>query len=175
MHIPLEYNLPYLQCVLMETLRLRPPAPLGVPHSASEDDVFQGWFTPKGTTVLINFHSIHMDPERYPDPTAFKPERHLAFVQKNFTHKLSQTTEDRPHLSFSTGRRVCVGIHLAERSLFMAASGLLSCFKFVAEDGEIDVNKFKDIRSPSLAPAPYKVRVIARHENLSELFSKNSK
>ncbi|KAI9495682.1 cytochrome P450, partial [Zychaea mexicana] len=89
----------------------------------------QNWFIPGDTTVIINLHAIHQDPAHYPEPEKFIPERHMAYVQRDNRDKFSQTTEDRPHLAFSTGRRVCVGIHLAERSLFMAASGLLGCFR----------------------------------------------
>lgn len=163
----IESSLPYLQCIILETLRLRPPAPLSVPHATSEDDVYQNWFIPANTTVIMNLHAIHQDPSQYPEPEKFMPERHMSFVETG-TKKFSQTTKDRPHLAFSTGRRVCVGIHLAERSLFMAASALLSCFKFEREgDKLINVSEPRDIRSPTFTPPPYKVRIVRRQNNIS--------
>ncbi|KAF8881878.1 cytochrome P450 [Infundibulicybe gibba] len=72
-----EVNLPYLVACIKETLRRRPPTIMGIPHSADEDDVYEGHFIPKGSTVIGNVWAIHMDPARYPNPTAFQPERFL--------------------------------------------------------------------------------------------------
>ncbi|ORZ03472.1 cytochrome P450 [Syncephalastrum racemosum] len=165
-----ETSLPYLQCVIHETLRLRPPAPLSVPHATSQDDVYQNWLIPADTTVIINLHAIHQDPEQYPEPQKFIPERHMAYVKGADTKRFSQTVEDRPHLAFSTGRRVCVGIHLAERSIYMAAAGLLSCFRFESEV-PLDVDNPKDIRSPTFSPRPYEVRVVPRHAHVDKILS----
>ncbi|KAI8391720.1 cytochrome P450 [Radiomyces spectabilis] len=167
-----EHKLPYLQCVIHETLRLRPPAPLSVPHATSEDDVYGNWFIPANTTVIMNLHAIQQDPVRYPEPQKFIPERHMEYVtMNNNKQRITQTAEDRPHLGFSTGRRVCVGIHLAERSLFMAAAGLLACFKFERVHQEpIQVDLPKDIRSPTFTPQPYEIRVVPRHAKVHHLF-----
>lgn len=87
------------------------------------------------------------------------------------TKKFSQTVEDRPHLSFSTGRRVCVGIHLAERNMFMAVSMLLACFKIERIAKEmIDIDTPKDIRAPTWAPSAYKLRLVPRHEKVEGFF-----
>ncbi|KAI8146445.1 cytochrome P450 [Fennellomyces sp. T-0311] len=167
-----EPDLPYLQCVILETLRLRPPAPLSVPHATSQDDTYKGWFIPAQTTVIINLHAIHQDPIQYPEPHKFIPERHMAYVQRKGRDKFSQTTEDRPHLSFSTGRRVCVGIHLAERSLFLAASGLLSCYKIDrTTEALLDVENPRHIQSPTFAPRRYQVRITPRHSNVQKLLA----
>lgn len=163
-----EVNLPYLQCVILETLRFRAPAPLSLPHATSQDDVYEGCFIPAGTTVIMNLHAIHNDPVRYPEPEKFIPERHMDFVVQK-TSTFAQTADDRPHLAFSTGRRVCVGIHLAEASVFLAAAGLLSCFRFECPGPLIDVDTPKDIRSPNLIPKPYRVCIVPRHDNLSKL------
>ena len=46
-------HLPYIDAILFETLRLRPPVPLGIPHATTEDDHFKGYYIPKGQ----HFHS----------------------------------------------------------------------------------------------------------------------
>jgi cytochrome P450 len=79
-----EPNLPYLVACIKEPLRRRPPTtmgkwvstfidtlgsdllPLGIPHSSDEDDVYEGYFIPKGSTVIGNVWAIHMDPRHYP-------------------------------------------------------------------------------------------------------------
>lgn len=157
----------------METLRLRPPAPIAIPHSTSKDNMYQSWLIPQNTIIVLNLYAVHHDPIRFPDPHAFKPERHLDYVtQETSGKKFSQTVEDRPHLSFSTGRRVCVGIHLAERNLYMAVSMLLACFKVerVGKEDLVDVNTPRDVRAPSWAPCHYQVKLVPRHENVASFF-----
>ena len=45
-------SLPYIEAVTMETLRLFPVLPLAVPHASIEDDEYNGYFIPGGSTVL---------------------------------------------------------------------------------------------------------------------------
>jgi cytochrome P450 len=47
-------NLPYLSAMIKELLRWNAPAPLGTSHAVTEDDVYEGWFIPAGTTFLEN-------------------------------------------------------------------------------------------------------------------------
>ncbi|TFK52653.1 cytochrome P450 [Heliocybe sulcata] len=70
-----EKSLPYFVACIKETLRRRPPTIMGIPHLADQDDVFDGYFIPKGSTVIGNVWAIHMDPIRYPNPRAYNPDR----------------------------------------------------------------------------------------------------
>ncbi|KAG9003490.1 hypothetical protein FRB90_011179 [Tulasnella sp. 427] len=51
-----EYQdqMPYVEAVVLEGLRWNPPGSFGVPHSSREDDIYNGHFIPKGTTVIPN-------------------------------------------------------------------------------------------------------------------------
>ncbi|KAL7324075.1 hypothetical protein PS15p_210644 [Mucor circinelloides] len=164
-----EPMLPYLQCIIMETLRLRPPAPIAIPHATSKDDVYKNWLIPKDTVVVMNLFAVHQDEDKYPDANAFRPERHMSYVLSSQERKVfTQSIEDRPHLSFSTGRRVCVGIHLAERSLYMASSMLLASFRFETIGAPIDVDIPKDVRAATWSPSTYNLRLVPRHENVKQ-------
>ena len=67
--------------------------------------------------MLANHWSIHLDPDVYPDPTEFKPER---FIKDG---KLVGTPySERGHHGFGFGRRVCPGLHIAERCVSIPCS-----------------------------------------------------
>jgi cytochrome P450 family 6 len=56
----------------------------------------------KGTKVLIPVHALHHDPEFYPDPQAFDPER--------FTPEEKAKRPSGTYLPFGDGPRICIGI-----------------------------------------------------------------
>ncbi|KAG5338879.1 hypothetical protein C0989_005681 [Termitomyces sp. Mn162] len=68
-------NLPYVEAIYREIMRWHPVAPLGLAHSTSADDVYNGYFIPKGTMVLANIWSMTHDESRYPEPDLVKPGR----------------------------------------------------------------------------------------------------
>lgn len=47
-------NLPYIEAVVKEVLRWHPVAPMGLPHTSTADDVFEGYRIPKGSMVIAN-------------------------------------------------------------------------------------------------------------------------
>jgi cytochrome P450 len=70
--------LPYIQAVVSETLRWRPVAVLGgTPHASTEDFMYEGMFIPKGSTLIANLWGIHLNPDDFPDPHRFDPERRV--------------------------------------------------------------------------------------------------
>ncbi|KAL2895686.1 Cytochrome P450 98A2 [Bienertia sinuspersici] len=70
-------NLPYLQAIIKESLRMHPPTPLMLPHKASCNIKIEGYDIPKGTTILVNVWAIARDPNIWIDPHEFRPERFL--------------------------------------------------------------------------------------------------
>ncbi|KZO99716.1 cytochrome P450 [Calocera viscosa TUFC12733] len=109
-------SLPYCWAVVQETLRWQPVATLGLPHVLQNDEEFEGYFLPKGTTVLANVIYMSRDEHEYPSADEFKPERFLA---EDGTSLRSES------FGFGFGRRVCPGVHLAEATIFGAVISLL--------------------------------------------------
>lgn len=129
-------GLPYLRSCVKETLRRRPATIMGVPHKVTQDDVYQDYLIPAGTTVIGNVWAIHMDPKRYPEPEKFRPER---FLDDDLSAAKSAATMDpkrRDHFTFGWGRRVCQGMHIAENSMLIIFARIAWAFDLVP-DGKI--------------------------------------
>ncbi|KAI6691629.1 hypothetical protein NL676_028457 [Syzygium grande] len=70
-------NLPYINAIVKETMRLHPPGSFLPPRSASRDCKVAGYDIPKGTIVIISTWSIMRDPEHWDNPEKFSPERFI--------------------------------------------------------------------------------------------------
>ena len=92
-------DLPYINAMVKEVLRWSPPVPFGMPVRAMQDDVYRGCFIPAGATVIGNAWAICRDPEVYPDPESFNPDR---FLKDGKINPLVFNPEDRV---FGAGRR----------------------------------------------------------------------
>ncbi|KIL53882.1 hypothetical protein M378DRAFT_174541 [Amanita muscaria Koide BX008] len=68
-------SLPYVEALYREFQRWRPVTPLGVLHTATDDDMYKGFYIPKGTLVIPNVWAIGRDEAIYQDPERFMPER----------------------------------------------------------------------------------------------------
>jgi len=113
-------NLPYLECVLKEALRLYPSVPMFA-RMLQEDVTMAGYLIPNGTQVLFFPYVVHRDPKHWPDPDTFNPDR---FLPEN-----SLGRHPFAYLPFSAGARNCIGQRFAliEEKTLMA--WLLRFFK----------------------------------------------
>lgn len=117
-------QLPYLQAVIKETLRLHPPGPFLIPRNSMADSNFMGYFIPKDTQVLVNAWAIGRDPDAWVDPLVFKPERFLG-------SKIDYKGQNFEFIPFGSGRRICAGMLLAHRFLHLGLATLLHRFNWV--------------------------------------------
>ncbi|KAG2074086.1 cytochrome P450 [Suillus decipiens] len=120
-------SMPYVNAIIQETLRWFPVVPLGIPHATVNDDVYEGCYIPKGATVMANTWSMARNPEKYPNPTRFMPERHMSKVTAE--EPSTRRGLDDTSFAFGFGRRVCVGRHVADASLFAAVVNILAVFR----------------------------------------------
>ncbi|KAI0718513.1 CyP450 monooxygenase [Cerioporus squamosus] len=112
-------SLPYINALVKELLRWRSVVPTGVPHRSIEDDEYKGYLIPKGSIIIANIWAYSRDPNVYPDPETFKPERWLKDGRLNPDIRNSET------IAFGYGRRSCPGKHFAMSSLYMIVSTVL--------------------------------------------------
>ena len=92
-------DLPYIDALVKELLRWSPPLPIAFPNRAMQGDVYRGYLIPEGTTVIQNIWAIFRDPNIYPDPETFNPDR---FLKDGKINLLVFNPEDRV---FGAGRR----------------------------------------------------------------------
>ena len=144
-------NLVYLQAVLKETLRLYPAVPLLIPHQSSEDCTVAGYHVPAGTRLLVNISKFHRDPNVWPDPTAFRPERFLGGEAHQNVDVRGQSFEMIP---FGAGRRICPGISFALQVTQLGLASLLHGFDVttLASDEPIDMRVTIGMTNLKLSP-----------------------
>ncbi|XP_039242310.1 steroid 21-hydroxylase-like isoform X1 [Pipra filicauda] len=111
-------RLPLLQATVSETLRLRPPAPLGLPHCALRHTSLGGLPIVAGTILVPNLLAAQQDPVIWQQPEAFLPERFL-----------SPGAPWRSLLPFGCGARSCPGEALARAELFVFLGLILREFR----------------------------------------------
>ena len=143
-------QLPYVRATIREVFRWRPGLPLGLPHAAAEDDWYEGMFIQKGATCIANIWQCNHDRTIFgEDADDFKPERHLGDDGELLPGP--KETNQEGHVSFGFGRRVCVGRHLANESLFIRTAMILWAATIKCaqdENGEEvppDTNAFVDL------------------------------
>jgi cytochrome P450 len=158
----------YIRCCMKETLRWMPTAILGVPHAALRDDEYMGYKIPKGATVMYNAWAVHMDPSRHENPRAFDPSRYLQDSTNSVESTQSPDASQRDHFSFGVGRRVCQGMHVADRSMFLVIARLMWAFdisKAVDADGnEITPDQDDLVGGFLMQPRVFPVRITPRSE-----------
>ncbi|XP_058081614.1 cytochrome P450 81Q32-like [Magnolia sinica] len=146
-------KLPYLHCIINETLRLYPVAPLLLPHESSEESIVGGFDVPRGTMLFVNVRAIHRDPKLWVDPTDFNPERFQG---------PERAKEGFKFIPFGHGRRACPGVSLAMRMVGLALGTLIQCFEWErVGDEKVDMTEGFGLTLPKAQPlkAVYKPRL----------------
>jgi cytochrome P450 len=124
--LQLEKEMPYLDMVLDEVLRLYPPAWIG-PRRAVREFEFGGYTVPQGAYVNYCSWASHRLPEVFPEPEAFIPER--------FTRERKAALPRGAYLPFGGGSRICIGKRFGQTEVKLVATKLLQRLRFEALPG----------------------------------------
>ncbi|XP_010538067.1 PREDICTED: cytochrome P450 98A9 [Tarenaya hassleriana] len=153
-------NLPYLQGIVKEALRLHPPTPLMLPHKASASVRIGGYDLPKGTTIYVNVWAVGRDPANWKNPNEFKPERFLG-------EDVDVKGQDFRVLPFGSGRRACPAAQLSINMMALMLGHLLHRFSWKSIPGDhIDMTEnpglvsymktpLQSVASPRLLPQEF--------------------
>ncbi|PIA56657.1 hypothetical protein AQUCO_00700784v1 [Aquilegia coerulea] len=137
-------KLKYLQCIINETLRLYPSAPLLVPRESSDDCTIGAFDIPRGTMLLVNAWAIHRDPNVWKYPKLFKPERFESGTAD---------TEGYKFIPFGSGRRRCPGSIMSMSIVKLTLGSLIQCFEWerISEE-KIDMHEGSGITMHKTKP-----------------------
>ena len=138
---------------------------MALPHRVREDDEYEGMLIPKGSIIFIPVWSIHHTSTIFQNDEAFTPERYLNHP-KLASDYAGGDWEQRDHYGYGAGRRVCPGMHLAERSMWRVTAKLLWAFEFSEPKDEkgntVSLNPDAYNAGISQAPLPFDVDVKVR-------------
>ncbi|XP_020577585.1 cytochrome P450 CYP71D312-like [Phalaenopsis equestris] len=153
-------NLPYLNMVLKETMRLHPPAPFLVPRHCEQTMQLDGYTIPANSRVILNAWAIMRDQSYWEDADSFRPER--------FEDAAKAAECKDAYIPFGGGRRVCPGINFGMRSMENVIGNLLYHFDWELPGGkkaeELDMEEafgLSLVRKNDLllVPTPYNPKI----------------
>ncbi|KAJ3521435.1 hypothetical protein NMY22_g12318 [Coprinellus aureogranulatus] len=108
-------KLPYLTAVIQEALRLSHGVVAPLPRVATETKSIGGYIVPQGTVVAMSQTFMHLNPNLFPEPNKFDPERWLKDGSTELLNYL---------VPFSKGQRQCIGLNLAWAELYLILGNL---------------------------------------------------
>jgi cytochrome P450 len=146
----LEREMPYLEMVVDEVLRLYPPAWIG-PRRAVKDFEWGGHGVPAGAYVNYCSWASHRIPEFFPEPEAFVPER--------FTRERKAALPRGAYIPFGGGSRICIGKRFGQTEVKLVATMLLQRLRLDATPGPVMTVR----QMPTLSPrGGLEMRVLPR-------------
>ncbi|KAI0071515.1 cytochrome P450 monooxygenase [Panus rudis PR-1116 ss-1] len=159
-------SLPYVEAVVKETLRWRPPTPLGLPHWTNEGDVFRGYRIPPQSSVIANIWGMSRDENVYQDADEFWPERFLP-------NERGAPEADSADIVFGFGRRRCPGSDFALRNMFLLIASIASTLDIgkVTEGGVEITPSAEFVPGIVSRPKPFRCRITARSQMAIDLIT----
>ncbi|EMD62766.1 hypothetical protein COCSADRAFT_27267 [Bipolaris sorokiniana ND90Pr] len=177
-----EASLPYCRAIVKELERCHNPFWLGVPHAVSQDLVYNDKRIPAGSALILNTWTMHHDPARWSNPLEFNvihpcsrknimPDRYLNDGLSSIESARLANPRMRDHWTFGVGRRICPGILVAQREIWLAVAKMLWAFDMAEVPGEpIDLSKYNDVSGRS--PIPFKILLRPRFKKVDEVVAK---
>ncbi|XP_014285841.1 cytochrome P450 18a1 [Halyomorpha halys] len=146
--------LPYTEAVILEVLRISSVVPLGTTHSIHQETELGGYTIPENAHVVPLLHAVHMDPNLWEEPKAFRPERFINSEGKVFKPEY--------FIPFGIGRRMCLGDVLARMELFEFFSSLMHTFHLRKAGEDCELPTLEATTGATLTPLPFEVSLVQR-------------
>ncbi|KAF5316844.1 hypothetical protein D9758_017992 [Tetrapyrgos nigripes] len=131
-------QLPYVSALVQECLRSAPAFPYGVSHRAMKDEILDGYFIAKGSTVIANLWGILHDESVYQSPHSFEPERFLPKTGTPTNPNIPGRNEPGiGSIPWGYGRRLCPGMAMADSSVWIYVASVLWAFDISSTDKDL--------------------------------------
>ncbi|XP_036624326.1 steroid 21-hydroxylase [Trichosurus vulpecula] len=148
---------PLLNATITEVLRMRPAAPLALPHCTQKSSSICGFDIPKNTVIIPNIYGAHHDDSIWAQPYDFRPDRFL---------------EPEPSplgIPFGCGARICLGESLARFEMFLILAHLLQAFTLLpAVEGSHTLPSLKPIFGINTRILGLQVRLLPREARVHQ-------
>ncbi|KAL7187071.1 hypothetical protein ACSBR1_037193 [Camellia fascicularis] len=127
-------KMPYLEAIVLETLRRHPPEHFILPRAMTENTVMEGYDIPMNAMVNFTVVAMGWDPNVWEDPVEFRPERFMSEEggEERMVFDIKGATEIKM-MPFGAGRRVCPAITLALLHQKYFVANLVRDFKWTSE------------------------------------------
>ncbi|PON89556.1 Cytochrome P450, E-class, group I [Trema orientale] len=143
-------DLPYIQAIIKETLRLHPPVPLVI-RKCVKQCMVKEYVIPEDTTVFVNAWAIGRNPNYWESPLDFRPERFLQAEKEGNMGPVDVKGQHFQVLPFGSGRRICPGMNLAVQMLPALVGSIIQCFDLtVAAAGSLSMEERPGFTAPRL-------------------------
>ena len=171
----------------------------GIPRRVAEDDWYNGMLIPKDSTVFLPIWAVHhAEGQGYNDSYGFNPDRYIDhhklandyagsadYSQRGKSRSLTITRSiltrrrNQDHYGYGAGRRMCPGVHLAERNQWRIVAKLLWAFEILeptdpttGKTMPLDVDAYSNglLHAPLPFKVTFKPRSRAHVETISRAF-----
>ncbi|XP_067139926.1 cytochrome P450 3A7-like isoform X2 [Centruroides vittatus] len=131
----LDYNaiskMKFLDQVISESLRLYSPSVTFVTRTTNRDIEYKDYIIPKGLGIQVALWSLHHNPEYWPEPEKFMPER--------FSSENKSKIQPMSYQPFGSGPRNCIGMRFAQLEIKMAIARIIKSYKLITEEKELKI------------------------------------
>ncbi len=141
-------SLPYTEATIQEIMRYKTLAPLSLPRLTSQEVALEGYVLPKGTIVFSHIEMMHENPDEFPEPEIFRPER---FINPDGSFEFHQQVTP-----FGIGKRRCLGEPMARMTVFLIFTRILQKFKIRPPSGMAKLDE-EMVYGANTFPKPYQV------------------
>lgn len=148
-----KIKMPFTEATLTECQRLWNVTPIIGPRRVLNNTILDGYKIPKNATILMNVYSNNLDPDLFPDPTLFKPER---YISKDGTYQQPENI-----ILFGKGKRRCPGEALAKSALFLLFVGVMQKYCLLPVPGKKSIKMDLSI-GLIMSLKPYEMLIVPR-------------
>ncbi|KAJ5669556.1 hypothetical protein N7462_010626 [Penicillium macrosclerotiorum] len=127
-------NLPFLKACIDESLHISPPTSAGLPRrTPPEGAEILNQFIPGDTTVYMTIYGTHRDPEIFPNPDEYRPERWM---------DLEERKRMEPYfIPFSTGSRGCLGRNISYLEQMVVLASIVHRYEFALPSPDFQLDR----------------------------------